>query len=52
MNISVKNKILKKNTKLALSCQSYIAGAIIKKVKKITNSCNLCNEILTSENST
>lgn len=50
INIPVKNQILKKDTKLALGCQSYVAGAIIKKVKKITNNCQFCNEILTSEN--
>ena len=43
--------IPKKNTKLALACQAYVAGAVTKKVKKITNNCKFCFEILNSENS-
>lgn len=51
LNIPVKSYIHKNNSKLALACQSYIAGAMIQKIKKITNNCKLCFEILSSENS-
>lgn len=51
LNIPVKSYINKNNSKLALACQSYVAGAIIQKIKKITNNCKLCFEILSSENS-
>lgn len=49
--ISFPENIPKKNTKLALACQAYVAGAVTKKVNKITNNCKFCFEILNSENS-
>lgn len=37
-------------SKLALMCQSYVAGAVVNKIKKKTSNCKFCIEVLKSEN--
>lgn len=44
------NNNQKTNSKLALACQSYVAGAVINKIKKLTKNCKFCLEILISKN--
>jgi len=44
------NSIIPQKSKLAQSCQAYVAGAIVNKVKKLTSNCKFCLEVLKSTN--
>lgn len=44
------NVVIPQKSKLALSCQTYVAGAIVNKLKKLTSNCKFCLETLKSTN--